>query len=214
MPAASPFAVAALAASLALPCLAGRPLLVEDAGVNEAGEGHVEAWFERDADGGRLWTVAPAFSPWHGIEFALSRSRDTRSRTDGTGLTGKWQITEEKEDGCNHAVVLGLSHASDEDGSTRFVNGVMTCGIAPGALHLNLFASRPRLGPTQPGFGAAWEQPFGAITGHVEWVAQRSAKPILNLGMRGDVVDKVQLDGSIGRSGGRMLFSVGMKLQF
>lgn len=110
--------------------------------------------------------------------------------------------------------MLGASHASDEHGATRFVNGVMSCGIAPGALHLNLFASRPRSGPTQPGFGAAWEQAFGAVTGHVEWLTQRSAKPILNLGMRGDVVERVQLDGSVGRSGGRTMLSVGMKLQF
>ena len=41
---------------------AGRPLTVDDANVNEVGEGQVEGWWTRSPNGARSWTVAPAYA--------------------------------------------------------------------------------------------------------------------------------------------------------
>ena len=41
---------------------AGRPLTVDDANVNDLGEGHVEGWWTRAPGDSRSWAVAPAYS--------------------------------------------------------------------------------------------------------------------------------------------------------
>lgn len=51
------------AAALPLVARAGRPIMVDDAGVNDAGAGHLEIWFERGPGGHRAWTAAPAYAP-------------------------------------------------------------------------------------------------------------------------------------------------------
>lgn len=54
------------AAALPLVAHAGRPMMVDDAGVNHAGAGHLETWFERGPGGHRAWTAAPAYAPHRG----------------------------------------------------------------------------------------------------------------------------------------------------
>ena len=66
----------ALVSLLALPLAhAGRPMLVEDAGVDETGTGHVEAWYERTPDLGRTWTVSPAYGVIEGMEVSAALPR-------------------------------------------------------------------------------------------------------------------------------------------
>jgi hypothetical protein len=55
---------------------AGRPLSVEDANVNETGQGHVETWWAHSSAGSRAWTVAPAWSPVDGMELTAAFSRE------------------------------------------------------------------------------------------------------------------------------------------
>jgi hypothetical protein len=61
---------------------AGRPLTVDDANVNEVGEGHVEGWWTRAPDGSRSWTVAPAYAPMKNLELGAGIARGHRTRAE------------------------------------------------------------------------------------------------------------------------------------
>lgn len=193
---------------------AGRPLNVDDANVNDPGAGHVEIWYARQSGGARVWNTAPAYAPVQGLELSATVSHDRTERLTTTSLQGKFQLSAPKSEGCHQAVVLGMAHPKGQRGATPYANGINTCEVGPGAVHLNLGVSRAPGGPTAPAAGVAWEQAFGSVTGNVEWLVLRGAKPTAALGLRTELVKDVQLDGSIGRSGGDNLFSVGMKFQF
>ncbi|QTD45459.1 hypothetical protein [Ottowia testudinis] len=203
------------ACSLALPLMAqaGRPLMVDDAGVNEAGAGHIESWFERGPGGQRAWTVAPVYAPVAGLELGAAFARDTTERRNSLRLQAKLQFTAPADDRCYHAAVLGLAHTQGR-GNTPGINLVMSCPFAPGTVHFNLGAAKPAHQPSAVFVGAAWEQELGWATGHVEWIATQRDKPIFNLGLRREIAKGLQLDGSLGRQAGRTLFSVGLKQQF
>ena len=83
-----------------------------------------------------------------------------------------------------------------------------------GALHASVVSNRDALGRDTPSLGAAWEQSFGAWTGHIESVAQRAAKPMVGIGARTDVIPGFQVDGTLGRVGGKAMFSLGTKITF
>jgi hypothetical protein len=193
---------------------AGRPLAVDDANVNEAGAGHLEAWYARQAGDARLWTVAPAYAPWQGIELGAAWARERGSGLSTSSLQSKIQLSAPSEGRWHHAMVLGLAHTRDQRGSTRYATLIASREFAPGSLHINLGASRAPGGPTLPALGLAWEQVFGPVTGHLEWLGQRQSKPLFGLGLRRELVKDLQLDGSLGRSGGSTLYSLGLKLQF
>ena len=71
------FTLAAFSTSI---FLAGRPLTVDDANVNEVGAGQLETWHARQADGVNVWTVAPAYGLMEGVEIGASWSRDIREK--------------------------------------------------------------------------------------------------------------------------------------
>lgn len=213
----SPFHTALLACTMALAPLAaqaGRPLMVDDAGINEPGAGHLETWFERGPGGQRNWTAAPAYAPIDGLELGAALSRDTTERNTSARVQAKWQLTPPRDERCTHAAVLSLAHTWPGAGNTPGLNLVMSCPIAPGTLHLNLGAAKPPLQRTAAFVGAAWEQDLGWATGHVEWIATQHARPVVNLGLRREIAKGWLLDGSVGRSAGQVLFSVGLKQQF
>lgn len=193
---------------------AGRPLNVDDANVGDAGTGYVEAWYARQPGSARVWNLAPTYTPLDGLDLTAIVSRDRNEDLTTTSLQGKLQLTRPQAGGCHQAVVLGLAHPRGQRGTTPYANGIMSCDAGPGAVHMNFGLSRAPGGPSLPAVGVAWEQAFGAVTGHVEWQAQRGAKPTLGMGLRTDLVKDVQLDGSVGRNGGETLYSVGMKFQF
>lgn len=58
---------------------AGRPLTVDDANVNDVGEGQVEGWWTRSPNGSRSWTVAPAYAPIKNVELGAGISRDQKT---------------------------------------------------------------------------------------------------------------------------------------
>lgn len=193
---------------------AGRPLNVDDANVNDAGAGHVEIWYARQPGGVQVWNTAPAYAPVQGVELSVTVSRDRTAGLTTTSLQGKVQLSTPKPEGCHQAVVLGLAHPTGQRGATPYATGINTCEVGPGAVHLNLGVNRTPGGPTVPAAGVAWEQALGSVTGNVEWLVQRGAKPTAAFGLRTELMKDVQLDGSIGRSGRDNLFSVGMKFQF
>lgn len=214
MPALHPAFVACALALLPALSQAGRPLMVDDTGVNAAGAGHLETWFERGPGGQRAWTAAPAYAPVEGLELGAAVSRNLGERRNSLRLQGKWQFSRPADDRCQHAGVLGLAREWPSADRTPWVNLIMSCPARPGTVHLNLGASKPTHQRAAAFLGVAWEQELGWATGHLEWIATQRAKPVFNLGLRREVARGLQLDGSLGRSAGQTLFSLGLKQQF
>jgi hypothetical protein len=74
------------------PVLAGRPLAVEDAGVNEVAQCQVESWFARTSGAGASLLLAPACGILPGLELGLEVDvpRHTSTTDAGRGLALKW----------------------------------------------------------------------------------------------------------------------------
>ena len=204
----------ALLAGIATAAHAGRPLSVDDANTNDAGAGHVEAWVARAA-GTNVVTVAPAYAPWPGVELAAALSRDDSTRLRTAAVQLKWRITPSRERGCNVGASFGGSREEDGGARAAFVNGLLTCNFGgEGSTHLNLGVVEPRGGSSATTWGVAYERELGAVTPHAEWFGQKGSKPTLQFGLRGEVLPSWQLDGTVGRSDGENLYSVGLKVQF
>lgn len=208
--------MAAGATLLASAAHAGRPLNVDDASVNDKGKGHVEFWTTR-ADGISLYSIAPAYAPIEGLEIGGLVSRETKTKLNVTGLQAKWRITASQDKGCNVGAIFGVSRASLDGSSVngQGLTGLFTCnGLGGGSLHLNVGMDRVSGGETSNRWGLAYERAFGAVTPHIEWFGSEGNKPTIGIGLRGMVTDSVQLDGSVGRSDGLTVYTLGAKLVF
>ncbi|NPC55226.1 hypothetical protein [Caenimonas soli] len=199
---------------LAAPAHAGRPLTVDDASVNEAGAGHVEAWYARLPGRAHTWTVAPAYAPIDGLELGAAISRDRTANATSGAVQAKWRITPSQESGCNVGAVLGVAHTRGAGGNTPYVNGLATCNSGWGASHFNLGAVHAPGESTLGTWGIAHEREFGRVTAHVEAFGQRHSKPTFQVGARMEVAKGLQIDGTVGRSDRENLVSVGLKQSF
>ena len=137
-----------ITASLGLNAWAGRPLDVDDAGVNAKGHGHVELWQTRAGDGSRNWTIAPAFAPIDGFEVAYVRNTDNSSQDVAQTLQLKGLITPSKEDGCNQAATYGITRRNHALAGARYGWLINTCNQSWGSWHTNLGASPLNSPPT------------------------------------------------------------------
>lgn len=209
------FSVAALVLSMAQSAHAGRPLTVDDANVNDPGAGHVEAWFARMPGHANTWNVAPAYSPIKDLEVSAILTRDTSENLSTSAIQGKWRITASQPDGCNFGLVAGISHRDNGGGNTPYLNALATCNHKGGALHMNLGLSHPDNEKTLTNWGVAYEREMsGGITGHIEYFGLENGKPTAQVGLRKDIMPGLQLDGTVGRSDGDVVFSLGMKNRF
>ena len=59
---------------------AGRPLTVDDAGMNDKGNGHVELWYAADNRGFRQFSIAPAYAAFENIAVPSFRGRAKREQ--------------------------------------------------------------------------------------------------------------------------------------
>lgn len=208
-------ALPALAAALCTaPAQAGRPLTVDDANTNDRGAGHVEVWVAREA-GTTVVNLAPAYAPFDGLEFAATLSRNTTDRVNASALQAKWRVTPSQERGCNLGTSFGVAHEGGGGGNARFVNGLVSCNAGDlGSAHLNLGLVKASGVASVRTWGVAFERAYGPVTPHVEFFGERGSKPVVQLGARTEVADSVQLDGTVGRSDGRTLYSLGFKIGF
>ena len=193
---------------------AGRPLTVDDANVNDVGEGHVEGWWTRGPSGSRSWTVAPAYSPIQNVELGAGMARNPKTRLESQNIQVKFRLTPSQDNGCNVGAVVGAARTTGE-ASKAYVNALFTCNHAKlGSLHTNLGAldvsNSQRIGI----WGLAWERAYGDVTAHVEVYGQQHDKPTWATGLRTNILPKFQLDGSIGRQGGHNLLTLGTKWMF
>jgi hypothetical protein len=215
-PRALPFAFVVVALSFATTSWAGRPLTVDDAGTNNPGEGHIEVWAAR-ADGATTWNLSPAYAIAQGLEISALLSRDTTNKINGSAAQIKWLVTPSRDTGCNFGLAGGGSRASGQGASVDagFVNGIFSCNGTPlGQLHANVGSVKVSGESAITTWGLALERELGSVTGHVEWFGAEGSKPTFQLGLRGDVARNLQLDGTVGRSDGASLYSLGLKLRF
>jgi hypothetical protein len=192
---------------------AGRPLLVDDANVNEKGTGHVEAWFEKSSFDKSL-TIAPTYAIIKDLELSLAYNRDLPYTATITAVGAKYQLTKPQKDGCHAAASVGFARTTGNNGMG--FNLIATCNYGGPDIHLNLGAARESgLGRNTRTLGLAAEQVYGSYIAHAEALAQQHVKPIFQIGARREKFYKNwQLDGTLGVQGGHALFSVGTKYPF
>lgn len=195
-------------------CLAGRPLSVDDANVNDVGAGHVEMWYARQPGNANVWTVAPAYGIAQGIEIGVAVARDATNDSSTNTVQAKFRFTPSLEKGCNVGASVGASQANNGVENTPFVNGLLSCNADYGSVHLNVGSTSPPGGPGLGTWGLAVEREIGSFTAHAETFGQENGSPTVQLGLRTEVVKNVQIDGSAGRVNGESVLSVGLKFQF
>lgn len=193
---------------------AGRPLTVDDANVNEVGEGQVEGWLTRSPNGSRSWTIAPAYAPIKNVELGAGFSREQKTGLESVNFQAKFRFTESQEKGCNFGAVIGTAR-TDGESSNEYVNALFTCNHPTlGSLHSNLgalgFSKSQRIGT----WGLAWERSYGELTAHVEVYGQQQDTPTWATGLRRNILPKLQLDVSVGRQAGQNLLTLGTKWMF
>lgn len=199
---------------LVLNAEAGRPLTVDDANVNEGGEGHIEGWWTHAPNGSRSWAVAPAYAPMKSVELSAGIAREQKTGLETRNVQAKFRITESLDHGCNLGAVLGMVSTTDEP-SKSYVNALLTCNHATlGSLHTNLGAldlsKNQRLGT----WGLAWEHAYGDISVHLEVYGKQHDKPTWATGIRTNIMPKLQLDASVGRQADQNLVTIGSKWMF
>lgn len=193
---------------------AGRPLTVDDAGMNDKGNGHVEVWFAGDNAEARAFNVSPAYAAFENVEFSALLSRDTAGNGTAYAVQAKLIITPSKKDGCNIGATAGIGWERHVSGNSPFANVLVTCNLQVGSVHLNAGIVRP-VGESSVGtWGFAFEREIGAATAHIEAFGERGSKSTTQIGLRGEVAPKVQLDGTVGRRSNDTLYSVGLKFSF
>jgi hypothetical protein len=197
-------------------CMAGRPLAVDDANVNDVGAGHVEMFYQRLPGATHAWTISPAYGVAEGVELAASFNRDNTADIHTTAIQAKFRLTESRKNGCNLATSLGFSQPNGGGlGLSKFINGLASCNAGDaGSVHLNLGLVNPPGGPTVGVWGLAFEREFGAITGHAEVFGQENQAPTVQFGLRRLVTPSLQLDATVGSLQGETLYSVGLKFLF
>ncbi len=207
---------AAVTISLTGPALAGRPLTVDDAGTSAGGQGHVELWTDR-ADGARSYNISPAYAIREGLEISALLSRFSPDKITATGLQLKYLFTPSLEDGCNFGAGVGLvrAKADGDSESESFVNGIASCNGTPlGNVHFNLGYSKASGTSGLMSYGVALEREMGSVTPHIEYFGVEHTKPVLQVGARTELYKNLQLDGTVGRSDGITIYSIGVKIMF
>jgi hypothetical protein len=198
---------------------AGRPLTVDDANVNDTGAGHLEAWWAKGPARERVWTVAPAYAPWDGVELSAALAR--QSAVDGgraVSVQAKVQLSAPKPDACHTAGVLGFTQARQglprEKLHTPYLVGILTCSVRDDAWHVNVGLAGASSSRRVANLGVAWEHDLGPVVVHAEALAQQRGKPTWGVGARHLLWPSLQVDGAWSRTDGVTFYSAGMKWQF
>lgn len=197
-----------------MPSFAGRPLTVDDASVNDAGDGHVEAWWTRSPNGVRSWTVAPAYAPVENIELGAGIAREQFTGIQTQNIQAKFRITPTQENGCNFGAVLGSARV-EGDSFKPYVNGLFSCNSSTlGSFHTNVGALDVSSSQRVRTWGLAWERAYGEVTVHIEKFGMKNEKSTIATGLRFDVMEDLQLDTSVGRANKQNIVTIGLKWMF
>jgi hypothetical protein len=195
---------------------AGRPLFVDDANVDDAQTGHVEAWYSRDINNANAYIVSPAYALSKSLELDALLSRDTTQRVNTVAIQLKGLFTQPQKEGCNFGGTIGIARSQDSSVSanTPYLNGLFTCNQGETAFHANAGANKPEGSKTLGTWGVAleheWESEFSV---HVEVFGQQQSKPTFQVGVKKEW-GNFQLDATAGRNDGKNLYSLGVKWSF
>jgi hypothetical protein len=206
--------VGMVAIALAGSAWAGRPLTVDDADVAEVGGVELESWYARSASRDRSWTTSIDVGVLDWLELGGAVERDFAGPETATSVQLKMRLTPAREGGCHVGALVGRAHLHRERSDATNLTGLVTCDLQGGPLHLNLGATRPDGGGTAKTWGVAKEFEFDAVTAHIEVFGQQHGKPTWQMGLRRELVENVQLDGTLGRSERKTVFSLGLRLEF
>ena len=192
---------------------AGRPLSVDDANVNDAGKGHVETWFAHES-GSTAFYVAPAYAIRNNLELSAVYGRESQSGANAMTLQAKYRISQPQDNGCNTAVAGGVTHYNQGGGNAPYIYGAVSCNVLSFAVHGNVGGLKPSGASGKMFWGIAAEKPFGNVTAHAEVFATEGERMTKQVGLRTNLSDNIQLDGTVGRQGGFNKYSIGMKFSF
>ena len=146
---------------LVLPAHAGRPLAVDDAGVDDVGQGHVEVWWEGQRGERGTSYLVPAFTPVQGLELGVMLARDQAERQTLQGLQAKWLWSPAQEQGCNTGSSAGITHrrsgSSPNAGNVWALTLIGTCAASWGKVNANLGGLREQ--------GQSWQATWGGFRG-------------------------------------------------
>jgi hypothetical protein len=207
-------AIALSGSALSGSAWAGRPLTVDDADVPKAGSGQLETWYARPAGRERVWTTSVGVGVLDWLELGGAVERNFAGPETATSLQLKMRLTPVREGGCNLGAVAGRAHLHRERGDATYLTGLFTCDLQGGPLHVNLGAHHLDHGATHATWGVAKEFEFEPFTAHVEVFGQQHGKPTWQMGLRHELVKNLQLDGTLGRSERKTVFSAGLRLEF
>ncbi len=192
--------------------LAGRPLLVDDANTNESGNGHVEAWYDNKD---KSFTAAPAYAPLEGLELGAMISKNNSTSENAYGLQFKKLLSASQESGCNTAVTLGRSFVQSSDDYSVYGWGILTCNaIQSGSVHMNFGLTKANTQSAKQLYGIAAEYPIFGYVPHIEWFHQHGEKSVLAVGIRTEIIEDLQIDGSYRIQDSEPFFTIGLKFQF
>jgi hypothetical protein len=192
---------------------ADRPLTVDNAAINPKGGGDIELSFTR-IDSENLTTVKGGYSLLDNVELNAFYASASGLRI--TGLAAKWVITPTPKSGCNVGAELGYTNVKlDGFGSSNGtgLNGILSC-YSTVNFHANLGYSKPSGASGATSYGLALEYPMNVVTPHIEVFGVEDIDPTVQIGLRGNIAKNVQLDGTVGRSDGVSVYSVGLRVTF
>ena len=219
-----------LAACMALPAHAERPMVVDDAGTLDKGGAKVEFGWAHDHKA-RGFDAAVGYGPIENLEVevdlahARDREPDPSLRMRAVGAALKW-VPLQSETGLSAG--LKLEHENvrahvrgvpDVTARGSALTGLATWGFASGQrVHLNLGREWFRLdGNTDAtntwGIGA--EHPVtSSFTVAAEIFGAEDSAPDRQIGVRYEIVEGVKLSGAVGRGNDRSFANVGVAWEF
>ncbi len=200
-------------AAMAMPAHAGRPLSVEDAGVNPVGQCQVEAWAERAQASGSdtLWVAAPACGVIEGLEVGVEFGVPSHRRQGDAhrSVALKW-VPEAAQWGAWHFGAK-LSAGSERVASEEKWSDTPVSLLGIGSwqaheqltLHVNLGVDhrrKPSDTTGHAGLALAW-QPHERWLVFAELTAEEKVTPVRGAGLRHWLVPEVLgLDFTVSRS--------------
>lgn len=169
---------------------AGRPLSVEDAGVNPFAQCQLETWIDQTADEHSL-VLAPACGLGHGVEVGLEfdSPRRTSQKESGRSLAVKWVPEKAQWMGWSFGAKASISQVraagnSDWDDGPTSLLGIATYSFDPHwTAHLNLGADlvkNPSDTVATAGVAVVWTPHknwlvFAEVSGSQDTAATRAA---------------------------------------
>jgi len=216
--------------AMAMPALAERPMVVDDAGTLDKGGAKLEFGWGRD-DKAKGFDGAVGFGPVENVELELGYGhlRDRSPNPDlherGAGAALKW-VPLQAETGLSAGLKLEYGRVRSDFGGegretvrARGATGLASWAFASGRkLHVNLGREWARVEHDTEAantWGTGFEQPLGAgLTVTAEIFGAEHARPDKQLGLRYEIADGLALSAAVGRGNDRGFANAGVAWEF